>query len=251
MKTMKYLFIGAVMLSVAAPAIAQDGSKADVDAVKALIASKQTDAKSLKPFYNKNKKNAENLTAFGRAFYEAKDTTHAREYAEYGMKLKYAPAYILRGDIAALSEDGGGAAGYYDQAIYFDPKNPEAYRKYASVYRKISPEGAVAKLNELRSQVPNYPVDAIIGHINYISNNFDEAIGWLKAYRRVRTYSLLLDEKLKTVESELVKVGVAEENMKPILAATGRLVGEAARILDMTDVTTNSVTTAAESSSEI
>ena len=182
MKTMKYLFIGAVMLSVAAPAIAQDGSKADVDAVKALIASKQTDAKSLKPFYNKNKKNAENLTAFGRAFYEAKDTTHAREYAEYGMKLKYAPAYILRGDIAALSEDGGGAAGYYDQAIYFDPKNPEAYRKYASVYRKISPEGAVAKLNELRSQVPNYPVDAIIGHINYISNNFDEAIA---AYDKV------------------------------------------------------------------
>ena len=74
-------------------------------------------------------------------------------------------------------------------------------------------------------------------------NNFDEAIGWLKAYRRVRTYSLLLDEKLKTVEAELVKVGVAEENMKPILAATGTLVGEAARILDMTDVTTNSVMT--------
>ena len=72
---------------------------------------------------------------------------------------------------------------------------------------------------------------------------FDEAIDWLKAYRRVRTYSLLLDDKLKTVEAELVKVGVSEENMKPILDATGTLVGEAARILDMTDVTTNAVTT--------
>ena len=195
MKTKKYLFIGAVMLSFAAPAIAQDGSKADVDALKALIANKQTDAKSLKAFYNKNKKNAENLTAFGRAFYEAKDTAHAREYAEYGMKLKYAPAYILRGDIAALAEDGGGAAGFYDQAIYFDPKNPEAYRKYASVYRKISPEGAIAKLNELRTQVPDYPVDAIIGHINYISNNFDEAIA---SYDKVPKSKL---EKMDIIES--------------------------------------------------
>ena len=195
MKTMKYVLLGAMMLSFGAPAMAQDGSKADVDALKALIANKQTDAKSLKPFFSKNKKNAENLTAFGRAFYEARDTAHAREYAEYAMKLKYAPAYILRGDIAALAEDGGSAAGYYDQAIYFDAKNPEAYRKYASVYRKISPAGAIAKLNDLRAQVPDYPVDAIIGHINYISNNFDGAI---EAFDKVPADKL---EKMDIIES--------------------------------------------------
>ena len=176
---MKYVIMGALMLSIAAPAVAQDGTKADVAAVKNLIASKPADmTKAMKPFYSKNKKNAENLTAFGRAFLEAKDTLNARVYAEHGMKLKYAPAFILRGDIYALGDDGGSAAGMYDQAIYFDPKNPEAYRKYASVYRKISPAGAVAKLKELGQQVPDYPVDAIIGHINYISNNFDEAIDY-------------------------------------------------------------------------
>ena len=174
---MKYLFLGVMMLSVAAPAVAQDGTKADVAAVKNLIASKPADmTKAMKPFYSKNKKNAENLVAFGRAFLDAKDTLNARVYAEHGMKLKYAPAFILRGDLYALADEGGAAAGMYDQAIYFDPKNPEAYRKYASVYRKISPAGAVAKLKELAQQVPDYPVDAIIGHINYISNNFDEAI---------------------------------------------------------------------------
>ena len=47
MKTMKYVMMGALMLSVGTPAIAQDGTKADVAAVKNLIASKQTDAKSL------------------------------------------------------------------------------------------------------------------------------------------------------------------------------------------------------------
>ena len=72
---------------------------------------------------------------------------------------------------------------------------------------------------------------------------FDEAIAWLKAYRRVRTYSLRLDENLKEVEAELVKVGVSDKDMKPILEATGKLVGEAEKIVDMTDVTTNSVTT--------
>ena len=201
MKAMKYLFIGAAMLSLAAPAIAQDGSKADVDALKALIANKQTDAKSLKPFYNKNKKNPENLLAFARAFYEAKDTANAREAAEWVIKAAAkdktaaAPAYIILGDIKALSEDGGGAATLYDQAIYFDPKNPEAYRKYASVYRKISPQGAIAKLNDLRQQLPDYPVDAIIGHINYISNNFDEAIA---AYDKVPQGKL---EKMDIIES--------------------------------------------------
>ena len=74
------------------------------------------------------------------------------------------------------------------------------------------------------------------------AKKFDEAIAWLKAYRRVRTYSLRLDENLKKVEAELVKIGVSDKDMKPILEATGKLVGEAEKIVDMTDVTTNSVT---------
>ena len=185
-----------MVLSVAAPAVAQDGTKADVAAVKNLIASKPADMnKAMKPFYGKNKKNAENLVAFGRAFLDAKDTLNARIYAEHGMKLKYAPAFILRGDLFALADEGGAAAGMYDQAIYFDPKNPEAYRKYASVYRKISPSGAVAKLRELGQQVPDYPVDAIIGHINYISNNFDEAI---QSFDKVPKDKL---EKMDIIES--------------------------------------------------
>ena len=72
---------------------------------------------------------------------------------------------------------------------------------------------------------------------------YDEAIAWLKAFRRVRTYSPHLDEKLKAVEAELVKVGVSAKDMEPILEATGKLVGKAEKILDMTDITTNTVTT--------
>ena len=201
MKTMKYAVLGVLMLSFSAPVMAQDGTKADVAAVKNLIANKQADAKTMKAFYSKNKKNPENLIEFARAFYEVKDTANARTAAEAAIKAASkdktmaAPAYIILGDLKALADDGGGAAALYDQAIYFDPKNPEAYRKYASVYRKISPQGAISKLNDLRAQVPDYPVDAIIGHINYISNNFDGAI---EAFDKVPVNKL---EKMDIIES--------------------------------------------------
>ena len=93
---MKYLFIAALVAGMAAPAMAQDGTKADVDAVKKIISSKPADLeKQMKPYYKENKKNPENLTAFGRAFYEAKDTANARVYAEYALQAvknrQYAP----------------------------------------------------------------------------------------------------------------------------------------------------------------
>jgi tetratricopeptide (TPR) repeat protein len=148
-----------------------------VEAVKALIESNAPDAeKQIKSIYKKNKKNPEVVVGIGRAYYEAKDTANARIYGEYGAKMNYGPAYILLGDITALSDDGGGAAKMYDQAIYFDPKNPDAYYKYASVYRKVSPAGAAAKLEELRSQRPDLPVDALKGRILYLANEFEDAI---------------------------------------------------------------------------
>ena len=75
------------------------------------------------------------------------------------------------------------------------------------------------------------------------AKEYGKAVEWIKAYPRVRTYSTKLDEKLKTVESELVKLGIDEANTAPILVATRRLVSEAARIVDMTDVTPSIATT--------
>lgn len=175
MKAIKYLFLGALTLSFSAPVAAQEESP--VEAVKALIESNAPDAeKQIKSIYKKYKKSPDVVVGIGRAYYEAKDTANARIYGEYGAKMNYGPAYILLGDITALSDDGGGAAKMYDQAIYFDPKNPDAYYKYASVYRKVSPAGAAAKLEELRSQRPDLPVDALKGRILYLANEFEDAI---------------------------------------------------------------------------
>ena len=77
-----------------------------------------------------------------------KDTVNATQYAEYALKAdkEYAPAFMLFGDIAALCNDGGLAASNYQQAIFFDPKNPEPYIKYASVYRKTGDKEWLKKI---------------------------------------------------------------------------------------------------------
>lgn len=182
MKAIKYLFMGALMIGFSTQSMAQDGSQADVNAVKNIISSKPADLdKQMKPFYKANKKNAENLIAFGRAFFEAKDTARAREYAHYALdakKNKFSPAFVLLGDIEALADKGGEAAAQYNQAIYADPKNAEAYFKYANVYRKISPSEAIAKLEELRAQRPDVAVDALAGRIYYNANDFDKALSY-------------------------------------------------------------------------
>ena len=175
MKQMKYVLMGVLMLGFGTSVKAQNGSMADVDAVKNIISSKPADLdKQMKPFYKANKKNSENLVAFARAFFEAKDTANAKTYAHYALeasKNKCAPAYILLGDIEALNDDGGAAAAQYDQAIYADPKLVEAYYKYALVYRKIDPRGAAAKLDQLKQNRPDVSVDAIKGHIYMIAGD--------------------------------------------------------------------------------
>ena len=176
---MKYLFMGALLMGFSTAVMAQDGTKADIDAVKQLVKAKPADyGKVIKNYVKANKKNLDNLVAIGRVLYEENDTANAKLFANQALttsKNNFAPAYILLGDIAAKADDGGGAAMNYEQAIYADSKNPDPYRKYALVYRKIDPEGAVQKLEDLRRERPDYPVDALIGHINYISLRYGKA----------------------------------------------------------------------------
>ena len=184
MKAIKYLMLGALTIGFSTSVMAQDGTAADIDAVKKIISSKPADLdKQMKPFYKENKKNAANLVAFGRAFFEAKDTANAKVYANYALvasKNKCAPAYILLGDIEALADNGGAAAAQYDQAVYADPKNYEAYYKYALVYRKIDPQGAARKLDDLKANCPEISIEAIKGHIFMLADDRKSAYNEFK-----------------------------------------------------------------------
>ena len=209
------------MLALSVPTMAQDENQATIDAITKVIKSKPADLEDqVKAVYKKNKKKADVLVAMGRAFLENKDTVNATQYAEYALKAdkEYAPAFMLFGDIAALCNDGGLAASNYQQAIFFDPKNPEPYIKYASVYRKTSPSGAVSMLENLRKERPDVAVDALIGHVYYASQEFPQAAeSYAKADRnslemsQLREYVMALYFAQKYAESlEVAKFGLTK-----------------------------------------
>ena len=179
MKAIKYLVMGALLTGFSATANAQEE---ELNAALNGIKTKAPNVAELaKTACKKNKKNAASLIKIARAFYEQKDTANARMFANYANeagkpKYQFAPSYLLLGDIeASYGTDGGKAAGYYNQAITFDPKNPEGYKKWAMVYRKISPNQAAKKLEEMKAQCPNEDIDAFKGHIFMLANDEKQA----------------------------------------------------------------------------
>lgn len=255
MKLYKYLLAGALVLCAAAPALAQEDTKAITEQATQIIKAKGPDfEKQVKQLYKDNKKNAAALVAIGKAFYNNKDLQNAETFANYALtasKSKYAPAFLLLGDICVSKDDAGGAAENYQQAKYFDPKNPEAYYKYAMILRGRSPEEAIANLEDLRKQVPDYPVDALAARIYYTSNvpnRFEKAEQY---FNKVSDLSKLEDEDItryamtefllgnKDKSIEVAKAGLAKD---PRRAGWNRLVfwnyvdkKDAANALDYAD----------------
>ena len=136
MKTIKYLFIGALMTVISAPAMAQVSVD---DALKAIKSSNASNAKetekTVKQAYKTVKKNAEEVAKIGRAYLDIKDTLNAKNYANLAIKANKSSAagYILLGDIEVLNDNPGDAASWYQQATHFDPTNAEGYKKYAFI----------------------------------------------------------------------------------------------------------------------
>ncbi|MGI6243019.1 MAG: tetratricopeptide repeat protein [Prevotella sp.] len=196
MKAIKYLLMGLLTFGSVAPAMAQDNNKAIFEQATEIIKAKGPDFdKQVKQLYKDHKKDPEALVAIGRAFLNQKDLENANTFADYALKRngKFAKAFILKGDIAVAKDDAGAAAENYQQAKYFDPKNPDAYYKYAMILRGRSPEEAVANLEELRTQRPDYPVDALCGRIYYIAQNYEKAESY---YDKVTNKSSLEDEDI-------------------------------------------------------
>ena len=213
MKTIKCLLIGVLATAMSTPSMAQD-NKTTIDAISKVIKANPEAAKDqVKDVYKKNKKNAEVLVGIGRAYFEAKDTANAKIYANYAIKANknYGAGYILLGDIEVVKDDGGAAAGWYQQAIYFDPKNPDGYLKYANIYRGRSPEEAVSKLNELRAQRPDIAVDALAARILYSSNRLEQSLDY---YDKVTDKSKLEDVDITNYATEAWMLQKREKSLE-------------------------------------
>lgn len=194
MKAIKYLLAGVLMLGFSSSAMAQDDHKAVIDQVTKIIKEKAPNADDqVKQIFKQNKKFADVLVGIGRAYLDVKDTANASKYVQLAIQRdkKYGPAYILAGDIEVIKDNGGAASSWYENATYFDPKNPEGYRKYAQINSKTSPSSAVAKLEELRRQRPDYPVDIISAQIYDRAGNLDKA---LEFYEKVDKNKMEADQ---------------------------------------------------------
>ena len=212
--------MGVLLAGFSATANAQEVElQAAIDGIK----SKAPNVAELaKTAYKKNKKDAAALIKVARAFYEQKDTANAILFANYANeagkpKYQYAPAYLLLGDIeATYGTDGGKAAGFYNQAITFDPKNPEGYKKWAMVYRKISPSQAAKKLQDMKANCPNEDVDGFTGHMYMLVNDEKNAYesykkadiskldkAYLNEYVRASYFTGHFDDALKAAEAGL------------------------------------------------
>ena len=184
-----------MMLSISAPSMAQD-VKSQVTAITKVVVDAKGDVNAtkaqVKDFMKANKKNAEALAGLGRAFLTAKNYEQAKVYADMAMKFgkNDAAGYILRGDIASAEDNGGEAASYYEMATQQAPQEPSAYVKYARVYQKVDPQGAVAMLEKLRSVKPDYPVDAAAGYMYSSNNQLKSAMNY---YNKVQDPSTLED----------------------------------------------------------
>lgn len=183
MKAIKYLVSGLLMLSMSVAANAQvaDYNTMLEPIMKELKANPndKNAAKDLLKNYNKVfKKDPEALTALGNAYLTVKNYEMANHYADLAIakKKNYGNAYILKGDIQAMQDDGGGAAMWYRQSVELDPKNPQGYMSYANVYRKIDPAESERMLNELKKNVPDFPIEAEAAHSFYSTGNYEKAM---------------------------------------------------------------------------
>ena len=152
MKSIKYLMMGVVLAGATTTVYAQEDNKAVVARVSEIIKAKGADTESqVKEIFKANKKNPEVLVGIGRAYLDVKDTINAAKYAQLAIDRdkSYGASYILMGDVEVAKDNGGAASSWFEQATYFDPKNPEGYRRYAQINSKTSPSAAVAKLEEL------------------------------------------------------------------------------------------------------
>ena len=178
MKTAKYIIIGAMMTVISVPTMAQDATSAIEQATKIIKSGAEDKDKQVTAVFKTVKKDAKAVAGIGRAYLDAKDYDNADKYADLAIKANKncAAGYVLKGDICVMKDDGGAASSWFENATTLDPQDPEGYRRYAQINAKADPDGSIAKLEQLRSIDPSYPVDLVAAEIQSKAGRADAAI---------------------------------------------------------------------------
>lgn len=135
---------------------------------KILLKTNQKEAETIfAATLKKAKKNPEVNVGIARAYFEAglKNLVPAKLEIATKVAKKSPLLYILQGDILVsefkegeAAQRYGEAAGKYEQALYYDPKNPVAALKFAEVYALINEDASVEKVKSVIAAHPDYLV---------------------------------------------------------------------------------------------
>lgn len=120
-----------------------------------------------KSYYNYNEDAESKMRYFHR-----KDTVQAFKYIRrsLGIDPKYAQAYVLASDIINYEKGAEGrkeAMAWLNRGIAMNPKDSALYLASAAMLAFTDEDAAVAKLEELRKEDPNFPVDLELGRLYF------------------------------------------------------------------------------------
>ncbi len=218
------------MTVISAPVMAQDANDAVAQATQIIKSNAEDANKQVTAVYKTVKKDAKAVAGIGRAYLNAKDYENADKYADLAIKANKncAAGYVLKGDICVMKDDGGAASSWFEQANYFDPNDPEGYRRYAQINSKTDPAGSIDKLEKLRAIDPSYPVDLVAAEIQSKAGNSDAAIEYyaksnkdkMEAYQLADYASMLF---LKQKYNESLEVSSYGNNKFPRSASLNRI----------------------------
>lgn len=177
--------------------------------------------------FKKNKKNVDIVIAIADAYVQTGAIDMASNYLERvkSIKLKYAPTYVLSGDIELAKKNIGLACGSYEMATLLDESCKEAYVKYARAYRTVNPKLAIEKLTKLKEMVPSFKLtDKELADIYYATNRFDQAIPLYESYLQsgnsnaqdLTKYAMTLFLNKDFVKSfDVAKIGLQKDPRNP------------------------------------
>ena len=152
------------ILMAAVAAQAQSNAKATIKAAEVVI--KKYSPKYVEPitdeFCEKFKKNPEVMVGIADAYlYKQRDTLRAYKYLRQALEAdsKYAPAYLLGGEIEESERDTAKAVEWYNRGITAAPTDPACYLAYAKLMSMKNPAAAQQRIEELLAHAPTFPVD--------------------------------------------------------------------------------------------
>lgn len=174
MKTRQlYLLTLVALLLMPLGAMAQKRSLSNINDVDAAVKAigailPHYSAKDAEPFISevceRHKKNPAIYTGVADAFWYksgVRDSANAFRYIDKALAVnpKYAPAYLLRGDIFFTCEDTVKALENYHKAIEVNPQLESSYGKIIIIERYRNRDKTIALIKSMKDAIPNYPVN--------------------------------------------------------------------------------------------